>query len=60
MRPGALTMTPEQARARRIRRERVRRIVRHAILLLFIFSILIFFGVYMLISQRRAVEGSAP
>src|SRR5262245_63445485 len=33
MRPGALTMTPERARARRIRRERVRRIVRHAILL---------------------------
>jgi multiple sugar transport system permease protein len=31
-----------------------------SILLLFIFSILIFFGVYMLISQRRAVEGSAP
>jgi multiple sugar transport system permease protein len=31
-----------------------------SILLLVIFSILIFFGVYMLISQRRAVEGSAP
>ena len=31
-----------------------------SILLLFIFSILIFFGVYMLISQRRAVEGRVP
>ena len=31
-----------------------------SILLLLIFSVLIFFGVYMLISQRRAVEGSAP
>ena len=31
-----------------------------SILLLFIFSVLIFFGIYMLISQRRAVEGSAP
>jgi multiple sugar transport system permease protein len=30
-----------------------------SILLLFIFSFLIFFGVYMLISQRRAVEGGA-
>jgi multiple sugar transport system permease protein len=29
-----------------------------SILLLFIFSALIFFGVYMLVSQRRAVEGS--
>ena len=28
-----------------------------SILLLVIFSVLIFFGVYMLISQRRAVEG---
>jgi multiple sugar transport system permease protein len=31
-----------------------------SILLLIIFSFLIFFGIYMLISQRRAVEGSAP
>ena len=31
-----------------------------SILLLIIFSFLIFFGVYMLISQRRAVEGRAP
>jgi multiple sugar transport system permease protein len=31
-----------------------------SILLLVIFSILIFFGVYMLISQRRTVEGGAP
>jgi ABC-type sugar transport system permease subunit len=31
-----------------------------SILLLFIFSFLIFFGVYMLVSQRRAVEGDAP
>ena len=30
-----------------------------SILLLIIFSVLIFFGVYMLVSQRRAVEGSA-
>jgi multiple sugar transport system permease protein len=30
-----------------------------SILLLLIFSVLIFFGIYMLISQRRAVEGSA-
>ena len=30
-----------------------------SILLLVIFSVLIFFGVYMLISQRRGVEGSA-
>jgi multiple sugar transport system permease protein len=29
-----------------------------SILLLFIFSALIFFGVYMLVSQRRAVEGN--
>ena len=33
MNGAALTMSPEQARARRMRRERVRRIVRHAILL---------------------------
>jgi len=31
-----------------------------SILLLFIFSFLIFFGVYMLVSQRRAVEGDTP
>jgi multiple sugar transport system permease protein len=31
-----------------------------SILLLVIFSFLIFFGVYMLISQRRAVEGGTP
>ena len=31
-----------------------------SILLLIIFSFLIFFGVYMLISQRRVVEGRAP
>ena len=30
-----------------------------SIILLFIFSFLIFFGIYMLISQRRAVEGGA-
>ena len=33
MRPASSTMSPAQARARRIRRERTRRIVRHAILL---------------------------
>jgi len=31
-----------------------------SILLLFIFSFLIFFGVYMLVSQRRPVEGGVP
>jgi multiple sugar transport system permease protein len=31
-----------------------------SILLLFIFSFLIFFGVYMLVSQRRPVEGGTP
>jgi multiple sugar transport system permease protein len=31
-----------------------------SILLLFIFSFLIFFGVYMLVRQRRAVEGGTP
>jgi ABC-type sugar transport system permease subunit len=31
-----------------------------SILLLFIFSFLIFFGVYMLVSQRRAVERGTP
>jgi len=31
-----------------------------SILLLFIFALLIFFGVYMLVSQRRAVEGGTP
>jgi multiple sugar transport system permease protein len=33
MTAGAATMSPQQARARRIRRERLRRVVRHAILL---------------------------
>jgi ABC-type sugar transport system permease subunit len=31
-----------------------------SIVLLIIFSILIFFAIYMLISHRRRVEGSAP
>jgi len=31
-----------------------------SIVLLIIYSILIFFAIYMLISQRRSVEGSAP
>lgn len=33
MKAAALAMSPEQARARRLRRERVRRLVRHAVLL---------------------------
>jgi multiple sugar transport system permease protein len=55
MTAGAATQTPEQARARRVRRERVRRIVRHAILLTW--TTFIVFPIFWMVSTSFKDSG---